>query len=332
MNRLSVELPTAAMVRVAGPGQVGAGFFASADGLIVTCAHLLPGCPRGTIVTVEPHVSGEPRPAEVVLIQDPPDVAVLRLTGTVPPDAVALQLGQSPQTWPRPGLRTLGYPQVRLEAGLPGDLAYIGPADDDADYEQLVLRSDVATLGYSGAPIWDPELGAVAGMIKRIVIDDPGHRQGSIAFGVPSEVIRDLCPELQFPAGCPYRGLEPFTEEHVDYYYGRERATSQLLASLGAGNFVTVVAVSGGGKSSLLQAGLAKGLRDQPAAGLAQRIRCYQRVGSQPHAELLHSLAQHGVRLPLELAAAPPGELAEAIRGAIPASELIVVADQFERL
>ena len=94
-----------------------------------------------------------------------------------------------------------------------------------------------------------------------------------------------------FPAGCPYRGLDPFTEEHVDYYYGREHATSQLLASLAARDFVPVVAVSGGGKSSLLQAGMAKGLRDRPVAGLAQRIRCYQRVGSQPHAELLHSLA-----------------------------------------
>ena len=144
--------------------------------------------------------------------------------------------------------------------------------------------------------------------------------------------IRDLCPELRLPAGCPYRGLEPFTEEHVDYYYGREHATSQLLASLAARDFVPVVAVSGGGKSSLLQAGLAKGLRDRPVVGLAQRIRCYQRVSGQPHAELLHSLAQHGILLPQELAAAPPQELAAAIRGAVPPAELIVVVDQFERL
>ena len=303
----------------------------SAKGLIVTCAHLLPGCTRGAIVRVEPHINDEPLSAEVVLLQDPPDVAVLRLTGTVPPDAVVLRLGRSPTTLPRPGLRTFGYPRVRSEVGLPGDLVYNG-VTADAGYEQLVLKSDVATLGYSGAPIWDRELGVVVGMIKSIVIDDPGRRLGNNAFGVPSEVIRGLCPELQFPAGCPYRGLEPFTEEHVDYYYGRERATSQLLASLGAGNFVPVVAVSGGGKSSLLQAGLAKGLRDQPVVGLAQRIRCYQRVGSQPHAELLHSLAQHGILLPKELATARPGELAQAIRGAVPARELIVVVDQFERL
>ena len=105
-----------------------------------------------------------------------------------------------------------------------------------------------------------------------------------------------------------------------------------MLTSLAARDFVPVVAVSGGGKSSLLQAGLAKGLRDRPVVGLAQRIRCYQRVGSQPHAGLLQSLAQHGISLPQELTAAPPRELAAAIRGAVPPTELIVVVDQFERL
>jgi len=220
---------------------------------------------------------------------------------------------------------------MRPEAGLPGELAFYGVTAADG-YDQLALRSDEATLGFSGAPIWDPQLGAVVGMVKSIARGDPGQRLGNTAIGVPAETMRDLCPELRLPAGCPYRGLEPFTEEHVDYYYGREHATSQLLTSLAARDFVPVVAVSGGGKSSLLQAGLAKGLRDRPVVGLAQRIRCYQRVSGQPHAELLHSLAQHGVLLPREVTAAPPQELAAAIRGAVPATELIVVVDQFERL
>src|SRR5208337_639391 len=237
---------------------------------------------------------------------------------------------RSPRT-PQPGLRTFGYPQMRPEAGLPGELAFYGVTAADG-YDQLALRSDEATLGFSGAPIWDPQLGAVVGMVKSIARGDPGQRLGNTAIGVPAETMRDLCPELRLPAGCPYRGLEPFTEEHVDYYYGREHATSQLLTSLAARDFVPVVAVSGGGKSSLLQAGLAKGLRDRPVVGLAQRIRCYQRVSGQPHAELLHSLAQHGILLPQELAAAPTQELAAAIRGAVPPTELIVVVDQFERL
>ena len=330
MNELSAELPAVGVVRVVGPEENGAGFVVSASGLIVTCAHVLVGCATGATVRIEPHAIRRSLSATVDLLQDPPDVAVLRLTDPVPPEVRVLLLGRSPRT-PQPGLRTFGYPQMKPEVGLPGELDYYGPTADDG-YQQLALRSNEATFGFSGAPIWDPELHVVLGMVKSIARGDPGSRLANTAIGVPVENIRELVPELRLPGGCPYRGLEPFTEEHVDYYYGREHATSQLLTSLADGDFVPVVAVSGGGKSSLLQAGLAKGLRDRPVVGLAQRIRCYQRVGSQPRAGLLQSLAQHGVLLPQELAAAPPQELATAIRAAVPPTELIVVVDQFERL
>ncbi len=330
MNQLAVDLPSAGVVRVIGPEEAGAGFLVSASGLIVTCAHVLARCAPGDTVSVEPLVGHQPLPAAVDLLQDPPDVAVLRLTAPVPPEAMVLPLGRSPNS-PQPGLRTFGYPQMRPEIGLPGELAFYGVTAADG-YDQLALRSEEATLGFSGAPIWDAELGAVVGMIKSIARGDPAQRLGNTAIGVPVEVIRNLCPALRLPADCPYRALEPFTEDHVDFYYGREHATSQLLTSLAARDFVPVVAISGGGKSSLLQAGLAKGLQDRPVVGLAQRIRCYHRVSDQPHAELLQSLAQHGILLPQELAAAPPQELAAAIRGAIIHSELIVVVDQFERL
>jgi hypothetical protein len=269
-------------------------------------------------------------PATVDLLRSPPDVAVLRLTAPAPLEARVLPLGRSPRT-PQRGLRTFGYPEWRHEAGLPGELAFRGITDDDG-YGQLTLRSEEATLGFSGAPIWDAELGAVIGMVKSIFSADRAQRLGTTVIGVPVEVIRDICPQLRLAADCPYRGLEPFTEEHVDYYYGREHATSQLLTTLGNGHFAPVVAVSGGGKSSLLQAGLAKGLRDRPVAGLAQRVRCYQRVGGQPHAGLLHSLARHGILLPRDLATASPQELAAAIRDAVPPPGLIVMVDQFERL
>jgi WD40 repeat protein len=330
MNELAAELPAAGVVRVVGPEETGSGFLVSASGLIVTCAHVLANCAPGTTVSIEPHVGRRSLPATVDLLQDPPDMAVLRLTAPVPPEVLALPLGRSPKI-PQAGLRTFGYPQMRREDGLPGELAFYG-VTAASGYDQLALRSEEVTLGFSGAPIWDPELGVVVGMIKSIALADPGQRLGNTAIGVPVEVIRDLCPELRLSGDCPYRGLDPFTEEHVDYYYGREHAIRQLLASLASSDFVPVVAVSGGGKSSLLQAGLAKGLRDRPIVDLAQRIRCYQRVSGQPHAELIHSLAQHGIVLPHELAEAGPQELSGAIHGVVPPTGLIVAVDQFERL
>src|SRR5689334_3147996 len=150
MNRLPKGLPAAGVVRVVGPGQAGAGFLVSASGLIVTCAHVLADCTPGAVVSIEPHVTRRSLPATVDLLQDPPDVAVLRLTAPIPPDAVVLPLGRSPRT-PQPGLCTFGYPQMRPEAGLPAELAFQG-GTADAGYDQLALRSEEATLGFSGAP------------------------------------------------------------------------------------------------------------------------------------------------------------------------------------
>lgn len=60
---------------------------------------------------------------------------------------------------------------------------------------------------------------------------------------------------------CPYRGLEPFNEEHAEYFFGREHLTDQLVDKLRTGNFIAVVGASGSGKSSLVKAGLVHKLR-----------------------------------------------------------------------
>ncbi len=66
-------------------------------------------------------------------------------------------------------------------------------------------------------------------------------------------------PDLE----CPYPGLPPFEEEDADVFFGREAQTDELLARLGNKlRFVAVVGPSGGGKSSLVRAGLIPALRD----------------------------------------------------------------------
>ena len=55
---------------------------------------------------------------------------------------------------------------------------------------------------------------------------------------------------------CPYRGLEPFREEDAPFFCGRGDAIGELVAQVGANNFVVVVGPSGSGKSSLVFAGL----------------------------------------------------------------------------
>ncbi|MGV4981659.1 nSTAND1 domain-containing NTPase [Streptomyces sp. NRAIS3] len=64
---------------------------------------------------------------------------------------------------------------------------------------------------------------------------------------------------------CPYRGLAPYRQEDVRWFFGRERSTSALVAQLRdaerTGGLVMLVGASGAGKSSLLNAGLVPALR-----------------------------------------------------------------------
>ena len=68
-------------------------------------------------------------------------------------------------------------------------------------------------------------------------------------------------------AVCPYRGLDAFREEDAAFFFGRGGASEpdspigQLLGKVRAQSFVIVVGRSGGGKSSLVYAGLLPALR-----------------------------------------------------------------------
>ncbi|MET8165898.1 helix-turn-helix domain-containing protein [Streptomyces sp. NPDC005329] len=64
---------------------------------------------------------------------------------------------------------------------------------------------------------------------------------------------------------CPYRGLSAFTAQDAGWFFGRERATAALIERvferIGSGPLM-VVAPSGAGKSSLLNAGLVPAFRN----------------------------------------------------------------------
>jgi WD40 repeat protein len=59
----------------------------------------------------------------------------------------------------------------------------------------------------------------------------------------------------------PYRGLEPFYEEHAEWFRGREALTERLLDLVGRRPVVVVAGPSGSGKSSLVRAGLVPAVR-----------------------------------------------------------------------
>ena len=60
---------------------------------------------------------------------------------------------------------------------------------------------------------------------------------------------------------CPYRGLRPYSEADGEYFFGRDADRDLVIANLMATRLTVLYGGSGVGKSSLLQAGVARQLR-----------------------------------------------------------------------
>ncbi len=64
--------------------------------------------------------------------------------------------------------------------------------------------------------------------------------------------------------GCPYKGLHAYTEADGEYFFGRDSDRDLVIANLMAGRLTVLYGPSGVGKSSLLQAGVIRHLRQMP--------------------------------------------------------------------
>ncbi|XVU30277.1 hypothetical protein ACQPZJ_25270 [Actinoplanes sp. CA-054009] len=80
-----------------------------------------------------------------------------------------------------------------------------------------------------------------------------------------------LSPHLY---GCPFKGLQPYTEQDGDYFFGRDADRDLVTANLLASRLTVLYGPSGVGKSSLLQAGVVRHLHQ-----LAESEFSYLAVG-----------------------------------------------------
>src|SRR5579859_1506344 len=86
-------------------------------------------------------------------------------------------------------------------------------------------------------------------------------------------------------AGCPYRGLSPFSEQDGPYFFGRERSVDQLASAINQSELLALFGSSGNGKSSVVLAGLLPRLRRE-----GHWITVYCRPGREPFKELARAL------------------------------------------
>nr|MDQ3959870.1 ATP-binding protein [Pseudomonadota bacterium] len=128
----------------------------------------------------------------------------------------------------------------------------------------------------------------------------------------------------------PFPGLRPFEPHESFLYFGRDDQIDELLARLEQTRFLAVVGTSGGGKSSLIRAGLLPALQRGYMTGAGSRWRvALFRPGDDPIGGLAKALDQ------------PRETLDRSSLGLVEATKdlrldrrenLLVVVDQFEEL
>lgn len=257
-----------AVVRVcsANGAAMGAGFLVTPN-LVLTCAHVLDGIdgPIRLEFPLLPRGDGSPVPfvtAEVLSIRPPQnddsgDTALLVIRTPLPPGAEAVPLAASSGQWDDE-VRIFGFPQP-FEHGVwvSGRLK----SWQGAGWKQMESQPGYPAIapGFSGSPVWSSRLNAVIGM----TVATHNSPDATTAYLVPVERLASAHPELAArpPGRPPYRGLEPFLEEHADIFHGRAAAIRRLADAVESRPVVVLSGPSGSGKSSLVLAGLIPTLR-----------------------------------------------------------------------
>ncbi|MFF0627456.1 trypsin-like peptidase domain-containing protein [Streptomyces sp. NPDC004296] len=352
-----------AVVRVVdGAGRPAGAGFLTADNAVVTCAHVVAaalGLPETTaerpdeplwldFPLARPGQLYEARVAAWVPTRDDEsgDMAVLTLR-TEPPAGAAL--AQLVEYGGEPGLpvRTFGFPRGNDSGVWSAGVLRGRQATGWVQYDADPASQYEVQRGFSGAPVWDSEHGGVVGMV--VTADArPGRRT---AYLIPTAILCATWPPLRQAVSerSPFRPLRQFQEADAELFHGRGEPAGRIVARLdadsgtgtgvGTSSGITLVGVSGCGKSSLLHAGVLPRLRHDGALAI---------VAFQPGPTPLQSLTRALVPLldPELPAPARPAaearltrllrqrEMPEVVRQLLDRQgrrRLLLIADQFEQ-
>lgn len=106
-----------------------------------------------------------------------------------------------------------------------------------------------------------------------------------------SFLLTQITPTYQtkpFDGRCPYKGLDVFEEEDAELFFGRERWVEDLIGRVKESRTVFIIGPSGGGKSSLVRAGLIPALRHGAIKNLQSERWLYETMkpGRNPIGQL----------------------------------------------
>lgn len=131
---------------------------------------------------------------------------------------------------------------------------------------------------------------------------------------------------------CPYKGLASFQPEDASFFFGRTALIGELVRRLSASRTLVIGGPSGGGKSSLMRAGLIPALAAGALPGSQHWTTLLFSPGDDALGELAHQLGRLAPDRPPPTAA-DLGTGAHVARRYVPAGTAAVLAiDQFEEL
>ncbi len=169
------------------------------------------------------------------------------------------------------------------------------------DLERMVLRQDESLMGTH------PD-GAANGA-------SPAGATGPAAQPTPGAAAARPAPD---GVVCPFKGLASFDTGDAEYFCGRDRVISDLIARTAESTLVGILGPSGIGKSSLLRAGLLPALKSGALPRSAGWRQVLLRPGSHPCRELDRAVGGGG--------------LEETLRELGPTEGIVIAVDQLEEV
>ena len=180
----------------------GSGVILSADGFIVTNAHVVDGGRRFTVILPRPAVSGVPArsalapvsqevPATLVGMDRETDLAVLKVGLTGLPFA---RLGNSDSLTPGQVVLAFGSPFGLASSVTMGVISAVGRQLQDEDRMIYIQTDTPINPGNSGGPLVTAE-GVVVG-INTMIFSQSGGSEG-IGFAAPGNIVRFVYQQIR---------------------------------------------------------------------------------------------------------------------------------------
>jgi serine protease Do len=229
---------TAVEGKTAAAGDVGSGVLVSADGKVVTAAHVV----RVNEAILVSFIDGEPIPASVVAMVPSADIALLQLE-RVPPGAVVATFGDSDLLETGDQVFTIGAPygaNHSLAVGWISARRQQLPVYEDATPLEVFQTDLDVFAGNSGGPLFDFE-GRVVGIVTHVLSSEGAA--GGPSFSVTGNVVKRLLVDERRT----WFGVESFLlDGEVAQALNLPQPAGLLVQSVAPGSLADRLGVRGG--------------------------------------------------------------------------------------